>query len=162
RGPHAWDARRRLTYLTAAIEPPPSFPMMAYDEPPPPPEEMAYIDQPAIEFDDPMFAFAPPPPPPVFLLPPVPVEFFALPPPAPPVAVFVLPVPVYVPVPVWVRPPPFIAPAHNIIFANLHNRVAFNSATNTATITTHSGETHTITPQTVAAIQPATGSHPAG
>src|SRR5579863_2466499 len=38
-GPHAWDARRRLTYLSAALEPPASFPVMDYDLPPPPPDE---------------------------------------------------------------------------------------------------------------------------
>ncbi len=36
RGPHAGDARRRLTILTAALEPPPSFAVMDYDVPPPP------------------------------------------------------------------------------------------------------------------------------
>ena len=39
-GPHASDARRRLAFLAAAFEPPPSFAVMAYDLPPPPPEEI--------------------------------------------------------------------------------------------------------------------------
>src|SRR4029078_137182 len=35
RGPHAADARRRLAILSAALEPPPTFPMMHYDLPQP-------------------------------------------------------------------------------------------------------------------------------
>src|SRR5579871_2590693 len=35
-GPHAWDARRRLSILSAAFDPPPSFAMMDYEIPPPP------------------------------------------------------------------------------------------------------------------------------
>ena len=37
RGPHAADARRRLSTLAAADEPPPSFSPIVYDVPPPPP-----------------------------------------------------------------------------------------------------------------------------
>src|SRR5262249_41307217 len=61
-GPHAADAHRRLAYLAAAFEPPPSFTALAYDLPPPPPEEIVYIRRPVLVFDDPVFAFAPPPP----------------------------------------------------------------------------------------------------
>ena len=39
-GPHAWDARRRLAFLAAVLEPPPTFAVLAYDVPPPPPEEI--------------------------------------------------------------------------------------------------------------------------
>ena len=38
-GFHANDARRRLAYLTAALEPPPRFDIISYDVPPPPPED---------------------------------------------------------------------------------------------------------------------------
>src|SRR5262252_9360046 len=62
-GPHAWDARRRLAALASALEPPPAFAVMNYDVPPPPPDEIAYVEQPVVEFDDPVYAFAPPPPP---------------------------------------------------------------------------------------------------
>ena len=57
RGPHAPDARRRLDYLAAALEPPPSFPLIDYDVPPPPPDEVGYVDRPVLMFDDPDFAF---------------------------------------------------------------------------------------------------------
>src|SRR5215467_7051785 len=67
-GPHAADAHRRLAYLAAAFEPPPTFAMVDYDVPPPPPEEIVYIGRPVLVFDDPFFAFAPPPPPPVVFL----------------------------------------------------------------------------------------------
>src|SRR5215469_5116085 len=38
-GPHAWDARRRLAALAAALQPPPAFAAIDYDVPPPPPDE---------------------------------------------------------------------------------------------------------------------------
>src|SRR6516165_8179761 len=77
-GPHAADAHRRLAFLAAAFEPPPSFTAIAYDLPPPPPEEIIYIRRPVLVFDDPVFAFAPPPPPPVIFLAPPPPEFVVL------------------------------------------------------------------------------------
>ena len=43
RGPHAWDARRRLAILTAPLEPPPAFDVIDYDIPPPPPEEVDFV-----------------------------------------------------------------------------------------------------------------------
>ena len=102
-GPHANDARRRLAFLAAAFEPPPSFAVMAYDLPPPPPEEIVYIRRPVLVFDDPVFGFAPPPPAPVLFLAPPPPEFVVLEPPPPPVGIFLLPMPIYRPVPVWVK-----------------------------------------------------------
>ncbi|WP_449411277.1 caspase family protein [Methylobacterium komagatae] len=63
RGPHAWDARRRLSSLAAAMEPPPRYVALVYDVPPPPPEEVVYVDRPIIYLDDPVFALPPPPPP---------------------------------------------------------------------------------------------------
>ena len=73
RGPHSYDARRRLAFLTAALEPPPTFAVFDYDVPPPPPDEIIYVDRPVLMFDDPEFGFALPPPPPVMFLPPPPV-----------------------------------------------------------------------------------------
>src|SRR5215467_13428309 len=153
-GPHAADAHRRLAFLAAAFEPPPSFAAIAYDLPPPPPEEIVYIRRPVLVFDDPVFAFAPPPPPPVIFLAPPPPEFVVLAPPPPPVALFVLPMPVYRPVPVWVRPPAYVAPPpNNRIYNNVHNTVVVNNVTNTVTITNPSGQTQTMPP--AAAMAPA-------
>ena len=147
RGAHSDDARRRLAYLSAAIEPPPSFAVVAYDVPPPPPEEMTYVERPVLVFDDPDFGFAPPPPPPIIFLPPPPVYFVDLPPPPPPLIVFVLPVPVYRPVPVWViLPRRILLPPNNIICNNIHNHVVINNTTNIVTITNPQGRTRTITP----------------
>src|SRR5262249_28052352 len=148
RGPHAWDARRRLAFLAAALEPPPSFTVLDYDVPPPPPDEFVYVDRPVLAFDDPDFGFAPPPPPPVFFLPPPPPEFVVLPPPPPPVGVYVLPIPEYRPVPVWVRPPVYVRPPppNNVIFTNVHNTVVINHTTNSITITNPGGQTRTVTP----------------
>jgi uncharacterized caspase-like protein len=130
-GPHAWDARRRLAALAAALEPPPAFAVMNYDVPPPPPDEILYVERPIILFDDPVFAFAPPPPPPVFFLPPPEPDFVVLPPPPPPVAVFVLPVPLFVAMPNYVRPPAYVAPPpNNIVFANIHNATVINNVIN--------------------------------
>jgi uncharacterized caspase-like protein len=159
-GPHAADAHRRLAFLAAAFEPPPTFTAMAYDVPPPPPEEIVYIRRPVLVFDDPVFAFAPPPPPPVVFLAPPPPEFVVLAPPPPPIGIFVLPIPVYRPVPVWVRPPAYVAPPpNNVIYNNVHNTVVINNTTNTVTITNPAGQTQTLAP--AAAMAPA-AAPPAG
>jgi uncharacterized caspase-like protein len=130
-GPHAADARRRLSILTAPQEPPPSFDVIDYDVPPPPPDELMYIDRPVLAFGDPEFDFVPPPPAPVYYLPPPPDDFVILEPPLAPVGLFILPQPYFVPIPVYVRPPRYIAPPpNNIIFANIHNRAAINSVIN--------------------------------
>jgi uncharacterized caspase-like protein len=162
RGAHADDARRRLAFLSAAFEPPPTFAVVDYDVPPPPPDEIVYVERPVLVFDDPEFAFAPPPPPPVIFLPPPPVYFVDLPPPPPPVIAFILPIPEYRPVPLWVRPPPRIAPPPaNIIYNNIHNQVVINNTTNMVTITTPQGRAQTITPAAaVAAIPPPTPGGP--
>lgn len=154
RGPHAGDCHRRLAFLAAAPEPPPSFDMIAYDVPPPPPEEIVYVEQPVLVFDDPVYAFAPPPPPPVYFLPPPPVDFVLLPPPPPPVALFVLPIPEYRPVPIWVRPPAYVAPPppNNVIFVNVHNTVVINNRTNAVTVTNAAGQTSTMAPPAAPAI----------
>ena len=147
-GPHAGDAHRRLAFLAAAFEPPPSFAVMAYDLlPPPPPEEMIYIRRPVLVFDDPEFGFVPPRPAPVIFLAPPPPEFVLLEPPPPPVGIFLLPMPVYRPVPVWVHPPQYVAPPpNNVIYSSVHNTVIVNNVTNTVTVTNPSGQTTTFQP----------------
>jgi len=133
RGPHAWDARRRLSILSAALEPPPSFAMIDYDLPPPPPDEIVYVDRPVLYFGDPDFGFAPPPPPPVFFLPPPPEDFVVLTPPFAPVGLFILPQPVFVPIPVFCRPPVYVVPPPNaVIFNNIHNTTVINTTINVA------------------------------
>jgi hypothetical protein len=103
RGPHSWDARRRLAILRAALEPPPSFAIVDFGVPPPPPAELVFIDQPVVIFAGP--GWAPPPRPPVIFLPPRPREFAVLPPPPPPSGRFGLPMPRAAVVPVFIRPP---------------------------------------------------------
>jgi uncharacterized caspase-like protein len=49
-GPHAWDARRRLTMLAAVLDPPPSFAFIDFGVPLPPPTEMVFLDQPVVMF----------------------------------------------------------------------------------------------------------------
>ena len=98
KGPHYYDARRRLTYLSAPVEPPPSFEVYDFEGlPPPPPPEIIIIDRPVLIFDPGMYP--PPPPPPVYFLPPQPVAFVELPPPPPPQGPGFLPIPIPVPVP---------------------------------------------------------------
>ena len=151
-GPHANDARRRLAYLTAPLEPPRTFTLIAYDVPPPPPEEIFYIERPVLIFDDPDFGFAPPPPPSVFFLQPRPVFFIDLAPPPPPVEIYVLPVPTYVPIPVYVNTPAYLAPPpQNIIYNNIHNTVVINNTTNTVAVTTPAGQTQTLSAAEAAA-----------
>ena len=133
-GPHAWDARRRLTILSAALEPPPSFAMISYDVPPPPPDEFVYVDRPVFYFGDPEFGFAPPPPPPLFFLGPPPPDFVVLAPPILVAGLFILPRPIFVPMPGFVRPPAYVrAPPGNIIFNNIHNTTVINTVINNPT-----------------------------
>jgi uncharacterized caspase-like protein len=149
RGPHAYDARRRLAILTAPLEPPPSFAMIDYDVPPPPPDEIVYVDRPVLMFSDPDFDFAPPPPPPIFFLPPPPPDFVVLAPPFVAVGLFVLPQPYFVPIPAYVQPPVYVAPPpNNVIFANIHNTTVINNVINQA-------------PAPVAPAAPATAGAPA-
>ncbi len=131
RGPHAYDARRRLAIITAPLEPPPSFAVIDYDVPPPPPDEIVYVDRPVLVFSDPEFDFAPPPP--IFFLPPPPPDFVILAPPIVAVGLFILPQPYFVPIPAYVRPPVYVAPPpNNIIFANIHNTTVINNVINQA------------------------------
>lgn len=117
-GPHAWDARRRLSALAAAIAPPPDYRVLAYDVPPPPPDEVIYVAGPALFLDDPVYAL---PPPPVAFLPPRPAVLVELAPPPAPVETSLLPVPVFVPVPTYVVAPPAVMPPPNpVLFQNLH------------------------------------------
>jgi len=133
RGPHAWDARRRLAILTAPLEPPQTFAVVDYDIPPPPPEEIVYVDRPVFYFGDPEFDFVPPPPPPIYYLPPPPPDFVVLAPPFAPVGLFILPQPVFVPIPVYCSPPVYVAPPQNsIIFNNIHNTTVINNTVNVA------------------------------
>ncbi|WP_307423068.1 caspase family protein [Labrys monachus] len=127
RGPHAWDARRRLRHFEAALEPPATFDAIEYDVPPPPEFEVVYVDRPVFIFSDPDFDLPPPPPPPVIFLPPPPRDFVELPPPPPPRGDYMLPMPRYVAVPEWVRPPRYIEPPpQNVIFENIHNSTVVN------------------------------------
>ncbi len=108
RGPHAADARLRLRELSAAPQPPPNYQALSYDVPPPPPDEAVYEGRPAIDFADPGTDLPPPPRVPDYWLPPVPGAFLDLPPPPEPLALFILPVPVFVPLPDYDNPPPFV------------------------------------------------------
>ena len=158
RGPHVGDARRRLAYLAAEFEPPPSFAEIPYDLPPPPEEEVIYFQRPVLVFDDPDYEFIPPPPPPIFFLPPPPPDFVDLAPPPPAFELFVLPVPVFVPVPEYYNPPVYVAePPPNVIYSNIHNTVVINNNTNTVTITNPRGQTQTVTPAQALAPQPRSG-----
>jgi uncharacterized caspase-like protein len=122
RGPHAWDARRRLEYLSAALEPPRTFDVIDYDVAPPEEDEVVYVDRPVFVFSDPDFDFAPPPPPPIIFLPPRPRDFVVLAPPPPPRDPYLLPSPPFVAVPNWVRPPRYVRPPpQNFIFDNMHD-----------------------------------------
>ncbi len=107
RGPHAWDARRRLAMIGAPLEGPADFAFVDFGVPPPPPEELDFVDRPVVMFWGP--GYAPPPRPPLFFLPPRPREFVVLPPPPPPRERFFLPTPEAAVVPAFVRPPRTVA-----------------------------------------------------
>ncbi|MBN8945161.1 MAG: caspase family protein [Rhizobiales bacterium] len=138
RGPHVIEARRRLSHLAAALEPPPSFSVPGVEQLPV--EEMGYPERPVISFADPVLGLAPPPVSAGFLSP-RPAYFAELPPPLPSVGAFVLPIPVsYRPVPAGVDRPRHLAPAPvNVIGANIHNRVDANPADGALTVTDPAG-----------------------
>ena len=96
RGPHSWDARRRLAMLGAPLDVPPDFATYDFGVPPPPPDELIIVDRPIVTFGGP--GFEPPPRPPERFLPPWPHEFTALPPPEPPRGRFALPTPGAMPI----------------------------------------------------------------
>jgi uncharacterized caspase-like protein len=50
-GPHAWDARRRLAFLAAVLEPPPDFVYFDFGIAPPPPTEVVFVERPVIIFE---------------------------------------------------------------------------------------------------------------
>ncbi|MGU3538564.1 caspase family protein [Methylobacterium sp. A54F] len=128
RGPHAYDARRRLASLAAALEPPPRYAAIAYEFGPPPPEEIVYVERPAVYFADPVYGLVAPPPLPVVFLPPPPAYIVELTPPPPPVALYALPTPAFVPVPAYVSAPAYVAaPPENVIYQNIHNTTVINA-----------------------------------
>lgn len=161
RGPHVWDARRRLDHFEAALEPPPSFTVIEYDVPPPPPTEIVYVDRPVLYFNDADFGYAPPPPV-VFLAPPPP-DFVVLAPPPPVVDLYALPAPAFVPVAAWVLPPRDVAPPeNNVIFNNIHNTVVNNTVINNDTVNNNSSNTVNETSAAPAAPDLTTGQKLAG
>lgn len=124
KGPHAWDARRRLRRLAAEAEPPPVFTRLIYDVPPPPDEEFVYIERRVILYSDSFYGFAPLPRPLLYLLPLRPADFVVLVAPYAVSQAYVLPTPVYVPVAHWVKPHHLVkAPPDNALFKNIHKPV---------------------------------------
>lgn len=107
KGPHVWDARRRLAMLGAPLDAPASFALIEFGVAPPPPSELAFVAVPVLMFWG--AGFAPPPPPPAVFLPPRPREFAALPPPPAARERFALPIPGAAVIPAFVRSPPTVA-----------------------------------------------------
>ncbi len=92
RGPHAYDAGRRLDILSARRAPPPDFTAMQYEDlPPPPPAEIVYADRPVYYFGGDDFGPPPPPPPPAYVVDVDSDDWGDLPPPPPPTLAGVLP-----------------------------------------------------------------------
>jgi uncharacterized caspase-like protein len=155
-GPHAADARRRLAERGFAADLPASFTPIDYPVAPPEPEEIILVRRPVLVFDDPYFDFAPPPLLPVYFLPPPPLDFIVLVGPPPPIALFVLPVPIFVPIPVWCTHPAYLVPPpNNVIFNNIHNTVIINNVTNVVTIKNQSGQIISSNPGSAAGVHTA-------
>ena len=92
RGPHAYDAGRRLEILRAQREPPPDFAALEFDDlPPPPPREIVYADRPYYYFGGDDFGPPPPPPPRGYWVDEEDEDWRDLPPPPPPTLAGVLP-----------------------------------------------------------------------
>jgi uncharacterized caspase-like protein len=84
RGPHAFDARRRLQIIRASLEPPAQFEVYEYrNVPPPPPEEIVFVERRPVMMFDSSYDLPPPPPPPDYFLPPRRAAFYDLAPPPP-------------------------------------------------------------------------------
>ena len=128
RGPHLADARRLLTHLGAAIEPPFKFARVDYDVPPPLPDELEYLDRPVFVFDDPALAFEQPQPSPVYFLAPSPSEFLDLRAPAAPAGAHILPSPIFMPLPVYLRLPADVLPPNPSISSDAHQTPAVRTA----------------------------------
>ncbi len=140
RGPHAADARRLLVRLTAATEPPPTFRTMDYDVSAPPLAELKYLENPALDFNDPQFAFAPPPPTPAQFLETPPAELVALKEPPAPHEAHSLPILESIRLPDFINPPEnVLLPANKFIFSDIHNPVEIVNASNDATISDKAG-----------------------
>jgi uncharacterized caspase-like protein len=109
-GPHAADARRRLTRLSAPVAPPPDFDEVSYGDLPPPLPVETYVVRETIYLDD----LPPPPRAPVYLLPERDEEIVRLAAPPPSPGPGILPIPIPIPIPGRARPPaefrPPIAP----------------------------------------------------
>ena len=141
KGPHIYDARRRLNTLSASYDPPPRFAEIEYDIAPPPEDEFVYVRRPYVYFDDPEYDLPPPPRAPVFFLAVRPVYFERLPPPPRPVYEYTLPSPNYYPVDYGVERPRDLAPPPvNVISVNIHNTVVVNEVNNTTIITDQGGK----------------------
>ncbi len=69
RGPHAEDARRRLSLLSRPIMPPEDFPVVIYNDVPPP-IEIEYVYETTYIYNDysAYYDYAPPPPPPAYFV----------------------------------------------------------------------------------------------
>jgi uncharacterized caspase-like protein len=104
KGPHVFDARRRLQLISAQFQPPRDFAPLDYpDLPPPPSIEIEYESRPTIVFDGP--DYGPPPSPPPGFLPERDDRWRDLPPPPPPAGVGFLPVlPMAIPLMLGARP----------------------------------------------------------
>jgi uncharacterized caspase-like protein len=105
KGPHASDARRRLTRLAAPLQPPSSYTALAYDIAPPPPAEIIIVEE-----AYPAYITTYVPPPRAYYMPPPPAWY--QPPPPPPLDyysdVYYLPVTPAPPPPPWWSPPRYV------------------------------------------------------
>lgn len=128
RGPHLGDARRLLTHLGAATEPPAKFARMDYDVPPPLPDELEYVERAVLVFDDPALAFESPQPSPVYFLAPSPPEFVDLTPPAASSGAHTLPAPTFAPLPAYVRLPADVLAPNPSIAGNARETLAIRTA----------------------------------
>ena len=92
KGPHAYDADRRLSAIRAELTPPPDFAVIEYDDlPPPPPAEIEYADRPVYYFGGDDFGPPPPPPPPDYIVEDDDRDWRDLPPPPRPTVAGMLP-----------------------------------------------------------------------
>ena len=157
RGTHAADAHRRLAFLRAVLEPPPSFAVIEYDVPPLPPEEVilhraagSHLQRSGICVRAAATAASP-----------FPCAASARVRRAAATAATRGDIrAAYSHLQTGPGLGPFASvrgpPPNNVIFNNIHNTVVINNTTNAVTITNRSGETRTVAPP----VQPAAPAQP--
>jgi uncharacterized caspase-like protein len=140
-GPHAYEARRRLNDLGAAINPPSATVEYAYDVAPPFEDELYYVARRRyLYLGDPSFDLIAPPILSLLFMPRRPAYFSNMRSPLLSRGLFMLPTPDYHPVQRGIEQPRYIAPPPpSAVTVDIHNTIIVNPVTKAPIVTTPAG-----------------------